>query len=50
MGFDRNKLLLGNIAPVNCFVFDRNLALETGLFDETLSTLEDWDFWIRLSR
>jgi glycosyltransferase involved in cell wall biosynthesis/uncharacterized radical SAM superfamily protein len=47
--FDRNKLLLGNISPVNCFVFDKNLAFEAGLFDETLSTLEDWEFWIRLS-
>ena len=49
MDFNRNKLLIGNIAPVNCFVFDRNLALKAGLFDETLSTLEDWEFWIRLS-
>lgn len=49
MDYDRNKLLLGNIAPVNCFVFDRTLAIKAGLFDETLSTLEDWDFWIRLS-
>jgi glycosyltransferase involved in cell wall biosynthesis len=47
--FDRNKLLVGNISPVNCFVFDKSLALKAGLFDETLSTLEDWDFWIRLS-
>jgi GT2 family glycosyltransferase/MoaA/NifB/PqqE/SkfB family radical SAM enzyme len=49
MDYDRNKLLLGNISPVNCFVFDRNLALRAGLFDESMSTLEDWDFWIRLS-
>ena len=48
--FDRDKLLLGNIAPVNCFVFERKLAFKCGLFDESLSTLEDWDFWIRLSR
>ena len=50
MDFDRDKLLLGNIAPVNCFVFERQLALKCGLFDESLTTLEDWDFWIRLSR
>jgi len=49
MDFDRNKLLLGNISPVNCFVFDRLLAIKAGLFDESLSTLEDWEFWIRLS-
>jgi glycosyltransferase involved in cell wall biosynthesis/MoaA/NifB/PqqE/SkfB family radical SAM enzyme len=47
--FDRNKLLLTNISPVNCFVFDKSLALKAGLFNETLTTLEDWDFWIRLS-
>lgn len=48
--FDRQKLLIGNISPVNCFVFERELALRAGLFDESLSTLEDWDFWIRLSK
>ena len=47
--FDRNKLLIGNLSPVNCFVFEKNLGFKAGLFDETLSTLEDWDFWIRLS-
>jgi len=49
MDFDRNKLLIGNIAPVNCFVFDRNLAIKAGFFDEIFSTLEDWEFWLRLS-
>jgi len=47
--FDRSKLLIGNIAPVNCFVFERNMALQAGLFDETFHVLEDWDFWIRLA-
>ena len=47
--FDRSKLLLGNIAPVNCFVFEREAAFKTGLFDESFSVLEDWEFWIRLS-
>jgi GT2 family glycosyltransferase/MoaA/NifB/PqqE/SkfB family radical SAM enzyme/cytochrome c-type biogenesis protein CcmH/NrfG len=47
--FERNKLLVGNISPVNCFVFEKKKALQTELFDETLTTLEDWDFWIRLS-
>ena len=48
--FARDKLLVGNIAPVNCFVFEREKGLGAGLFDETLTTLEDWDFWIRLSK
>jgi FkbM family methyltransferase len=47
--FERNKLLMGNISPVNCFVFEKEKALQAGLFDETLTTLEDWEFWIRLS-
>ncbi len=47
--FDRNKLLIGNISPVNCFVFNKKLGYKAGLFDETLRVLEDWDFWIRLS-
>ncbi len=48
--YDRNRLLIGNISPINCFVFSRELALKAGLFDESMQTLEDWDFWIRLSR
>ncbi|MDY6790233.1 MAG: glycosyltransferase [Thermodesulfobacteriota bacterium] len=48
--FERDKLLVGNIAPVNCFVFEREKGIGAGLFDETLTTLEDWDFWIRLSK
>ena len=47
--FDRSKLLLGNIAPVNCFVFEREVAFKAGLFDESFKVLEDWEFWIRLS-
>ena len=47
--FDRRKLLVANIAPVNCFVFEKMLALEAGLFDESYAVLEDWEFWLRLS-
>ncbi|MFN8455265.1 MAG: glycosyltransferase [Anaerolineae bacterium] len=47
--YDRHKLLVANISPANCFVFKKDLAFEAGLFDETLRTLEDWEFWIRLS-
>lgn len=47
--YNRNKLLIGNIAPVNCFVFEKSLAIKAGLFDESLPVLEDWDFWLRLS-
>jgi len=47
--YDRNKLLIGNIAPVNCFVFEKEIAVKAGLFDESLPVLEDWEFWLRLS-
>ncbi|MFA6596666.1 MAG: glycosyltransferase, partial [Ignavibacteriaceae bacterium] len=47
--YNRNKLLVGNIAPVNCFVFQKSLVTKVGLFDESLPVLEDWDFWLRLS-
>ena len=49
MEYDRNKLLLGNIAPVNCFVFEKSLIDEVGVFNEELPVLEDWEFWICLS-
>ena len=47
--YNRNKLLIGNIAPVNCFVFEKSLIEKAGMFDESLPVLEDWDFWLRLS-
>ena len=47
--FDRDKLLIGNISPVNCFVFEKDSGLQAGLFDETFPVLEDWEFFIRLS-
>ncbi len=47
--YNRDKLLLGNISPVNCFVFDRLLLDKSGFFDESYTVLEDWEFWLRLS-
>jgi glycosyltransferase involved in cell wall biosynthesis len=47
--YDRNKLLVANIAPVNCFVFRKDLTAKAGMFNEELLVLEDWDFWLRLS-
>jgi|GEM_PF-1640784 len=47
--YSRKILLIMNIAPVQCFLFDRSL-LEGGVcFDESLTTHEDWEFWIKLS-
>jgi len=47
--YDKNMLLLGNISPVNCFVFEKEFINKSGLFNEEFSVLEDWEFWIRLS-
>ncbi|MDO8141866.1 MAG: glycosyltransferase, partial [Candidatus Brocadiales bacterium] len=38
-----------NITPVLCVVHDRTCFNEAGIFDETLTVLEDWDLWIRMS-
>ena len=47
--YDRNKLLIGNIAPINCFAIRRDLLFKAGLFNETLNVLEDWELLLRLS-
>ncbi|MBK7500132.1 MAG: glycosyltransferase [Ignavibacteriales bacterium] len=48
--YSKNKLLLGNISPVNCFVFEKSLIKDSGLFNEEFKVLEDWEFWLRLSK
>jgi glycosyltransferase involved in cell wall biosynthesis len=47
--YDRNKLLIGNISAINCFVFEKSLIEKSGYFDESQSILVDWEFWLRLS-
>lgn len=47
--YNRDKLMLGNISPINCFVFDKEQINKSGLFDEGFTVLEDWEFWLRLS-
>lgn len=48
--FDREWLLVTNVAPVICFMHTRTALANAGLFDEELGPLEDWDLWIRVSR
>lgn len=49
--FDRDLILVQNIAPCCCPLFSRKAFEETGYwFDETLTTSEDWDFWVHMSR
>jgi glycosyltransferase involved in cell wall biosynthesis len=48
--FDYNRLQVSNYIPINTFCHPRALLEKTGLFDETLHALEDWDLLIRFSR
>lgn len=48
--FDPDRILQTNFIPVLCFMHERLILNETGLFDENLKRLEDWDMWIRMSR
>lgn len=52
MSFDRDKILIYNIAPCCCPLFSRKSWDDTGnyLLDENLTTSEDQDFWNALSR
>lgn len=43
------SLALGNIAPIHCFMFRRDCISDLDRFDESLDTLEDYDFWLRMA-
>jgi len=47
--FDREQLRRGNYIPILCLMHRRDCLDRVGFFDETLSTHEDWDLFIRLS-
>lgn len=40
-------LIRENIMPVNCALLRAEVIASVGYFDETLPTIEDWDFWLR---
>jgi glycosyltransferase involved in cell wall biosynthesis len=48
--FDYNRLQVSNYIPINTFCHPRALLEKTGMFDENLHALEDWDLLIRMSR
>lgn len=49
--FDRDLILVQNIAPCCCPLFSRKSWEKVGhYFDEELTTSEDWAFWVELSR
>ncbi len=48
--FDADRILVRNLLPVLCVLHERPCTENTGPFDESLTTHEDWDMWIRMSR
>jgi O-antigen biosynthesis protein len=48
--FNSDLILIRNLFPVLCMIHEKTCLDEAGYFDESLTTHEDWDLWIRLSR
>lgn len=46
--FDPDLLMVNNYIPILCIMHERGCLEQTGLFDETLDTHEDWDLWIKM--
>lgn len=44
------RLLLGNLVHPHAVVVRRTQVEDAGGFDETLTSVEDWDLWLRISR
>lgn len=45
-----NDIFTQNLFPVMSLCLNKNLISKIGLFDVTLKSAEDWDFWIRMLR
>ncbi len=48
--FDYRMILVWNLLPVICMMHEKACTDDAGQFDENLSSHEDWDLWIRISR
>lgn len=48
--FDSFDLLQGNFIPTLCILHERACLDRAGYFDESLTTHEDWDLWIRIGQ
>ncbi|MCL1967383.1 MAG: glycosyltransferase [Fibromonadales bacterium] len=48
--FNSDEILIRNYIPVLNVMHARECLEKSGVFDETLSSHEDWDLWIRMSR
>lgn len=49
-GFSKGRMMLGNFIPIHAVTFSRQFIDMGCRFDESLKSMEDWDFWIQLSR
>ena len=47
--YDRDLLRRTNYIPILNLMHHRDCVEKVGFFDENLTVLEDWDYWIRLS-
>jgi GT2 family glycosyltransferase len=47
--FDRRRLLVSNQFPVLCMMHERACLDRVGRFDESMTSHEDWELWLRLS-
>ncbi len=45
--FSRDRLLIGNMIPINTWFIKREIFEEVGFFDESFNTLEDYEFLLR---
>jgi len=50
INFSMERLLVSNFIPVNAWTHRSFLIEKVGYFDESLSSLEDWDMLIRLAQ
>lgn len=48
--FSRGRMMLGNYIPIHAVTFSRKFIDMGCRFDDRLTSMEDWDFWIQLSR
>jgi hypothetical protein len=48
--YDRERLERENFIPLGTYLFHRQMLEKTGMFDESLEILEDWDFLKRMAQ
>jgi glycosyltransferase involved in cell wall biosynthesis len=49
-GYIYDDMLASNHFGISSVLLRKKVFLETGYYDESLSALEDWDLWIRVSK